>query len=106
MAVPSATLRLALMELLARNQMLQDHHRQLFVGERPRPFVDLAGGGVAAEQPGYVVDLRCGPGPLTADTGALAKPEPLIAVAQLGCCFGGQLRLRVEFAQTVPGEVH
>jgi trans-aconitate 2-methyltransferase len=36
-----------------------------FADERSRPFFDLAGR-IAAEKPGYVVDLGCGPGQLTA----------------------------------------
>lgn len=47
-----------------------------FSGERSRPFFDLAGR-IAAEQPGYVVDLGCGPGQLTAD---LARRWPLATV--------------------------
>lgn len=43
-----------------------------FTGERSRPFFDLLSR-VAADDPGYVVDLGCGPGNLTA---ALARRWP------------------------------
>lgn len=43
-----------------------------FSGERSRPFFDLTGR-IAATAPGYVVDLGCGPGQLTA---ALASRWP------------------------------
>ena len=42
---------------------------QRFGDERSRPFFDLVGR-VAAADPAVVVDLGCGPGPLTA---ALAR---------------------------------
>lgn len=45
---------------------------QRFGGERSRPFFDLVGR-VAADDPRVVVDLGCGPGPLTA---ALAERWP------------------------------
>lgn len=47
-----------------------------FADERSRPFFDLAGR-IAAEKPGYVVDLGCGPGQLTAD---LARRWPQATV--------------------------
>ncbi len=47
-----------------------------FADERSRPFFDLAGR-IAAENPGYVVDLGCGPGQLTAD---LARRWPQATV--------------------------
>lgn len=43
-----------------------------FADERSRPFFDLTGR-IAAAEPGYVVDLGCGPGNLTA---ALARRWP------------------------------
>ena len=43
-----------------------------FADERSRPFFDLTGR-IAATAPGYVVDLGCGPGQLTA---ALARRWP------------------------------
>jgi trans-aconitate 2-methyltransferase len=39
---------------------------QRFAGERARPFYDLLAR-VGTDQPGFVVDLGCGPGNLTAD---------------------------------------
>jgi trans-aconitate 2-methyltransferase len=48
-----------------------------FADERSRPFFDLAGR-IAAEAPGYVVDLGCGPGQLTAE---LARRWPHAVVA-------------------------
>jgi Trans-aconitate methyltransferase len=45
---------------------------QRFAGERGRPFFDLLTR-VRASDPGYVVDLGCGPGNLTA---ALAERWP------------------------------
>ena len=47
-----------------------------FGGERARPFFDLLAR-VGAEQPGYVVDMGCGPGNLTA---VLAERWPSAAV--------------------------
>jgi trans-aconitate 2-methyltransferase len=47
-----------------------------FADERSRPFFDLVGR-IAAEKPGYVVDLGCGPGQLTAD---LARRWPQATV--------------------------
>lgn len=47
-----------------------------FADERSRPFFDLAGR-VAATAPGYVVDLGCGPGQLTAE---LARRWPRATV--------------------------
>jgi trans-aconitate 2-methyltransferase len=47
-----------------------------FGGERARPFFDLAAR-VGADQPGYVADMGCGPGNLTA---ALAERWPLATV--------------------------
>jgi trans-aconitate 2-methyltransferase len=47
-----------------------------FADERSRPFFDLTGR-IAATAPGYVVDLGCGPGQLTA---ALARRWPDAAV--------------------------
>lgn len=47
-----------------------------FADERSRPFFDLTGR-IAAASPGYVVDLGCGPGQLTA---ALASRWPLASV--------------------------
>jgi trans-aconitate 2-methyltransferase len=47
-----------------------------FADERSRPFFDLAGR-IGAEKPGYVVDLGCGPGQLTAD---LARRWPQATV--------------------------
>src|SRR5215469_10665419 len=40
-----------------------------FADERSRPFFDLAGR-IGARSPGYVVDLGCGPGQLTASLAA------------------------------------
>jgi len=50
---------------------------QRFAGERGRPFFDLLAR-VRASDPGYVVDLGCGPGNLTA---ALAQRWPAAEVA-------------------------
>jgi trans-aconitate 2-methyltransferase len=74
-----------------------------FSGERSRPFFDLAGR-VAAEAPGSVVDLGCGPGQLTAELarrwphakvlGIDSSAEMIEAAtaAQHGCDgFGGRL---------------
>jgi trans-aconitate 2-methyltransferase len=47
-----------------------------FADERSRPFFDLAGR-IAAANPGYVVDLGCGPGQLTAE---LARRWPAATV--------------------------
>jgi trans-aconitate 2-methyltransferase len=47
-----------------------------FADERSRPFFDLAGR-IGAKEPGYVVDLGCGPGQLTAD---LARRWPQATV--------------------------
>src|SRR2546423_14378876 len=47
-----------------------------FGGERSRPFFDLLAR-VGAELPGYVVDMGCGPGNLTA---VLAERWPAAAV--------------------------
>jgi trans-aconitate 2-methyltransferase len=47
-----------------------------FADERSRPFFELAGR-IAAEKPGYVVDLGCGPGQLTAE---LARRWPQATV--------------------------
>jgi trans-aconitate 2-methyltransferase len=47
-----------------------------FADERSRPFFDLTAR-IGAEQPGYVVDLGCGPGQLTA---ALARRWPQATV--------------------------
>jgi trans-aconitate 2-methyltransferase len=47
-----------------------------FADERSRPFFDLVGR-IAAAKPGYVVDLGCGPGQLTAD---LARRWPRATV--------------------------
>jgi trans-aconitate 2-methyltransferase len=47
-----------------------------FADERSRPFFDLAGR-IGAQDPGYVVDLGCGPGQLTAD---LARRWPQATV--------------------------
>lgn len=74
-----------------------------FADERSRPFFDLVGR-VAAEAPGYVVDLGCGPGQLTAE---LARRWPHATVLGIdssaemieaataarygGDSFGGQL---------------
>jgi trans-aconitate 2-methyltransferase len=49
---------------------------QRFGGERARPFFDLLAR-VGAELPGYVVDMGCGPGHLTA---VLAERWPLAEV--------------------------
>jgi trans-aconitate 2-methyltransferase len=48
-----------------------------FTDERARPFLDLIAR-IGAEKPGYVVDLGCGPGNLTA---LLARRWPQAAVA-------------------------
>ena len=48
-----------------------------FAGERSRPFFDLAAR-INAAAPGYVVDLGCGPGQLTA-TLADRWPEAEVA---------------------------
>ncbi|MGB6456396.1 MAG: trans-aconitate 2-methyltransferase, partial [Streptosporangiaceae bacterium] len=74
-----------------------------FADERSRPFFDLVGR-VAAEAPGYVVDLGCGPGQLTAE---LARRWPNATVLGIdssaemieaataarygGDCFAGRL---------------
>jgi trans-aconitate 2-methyltransferase len=47
-----------------------------FADERSRPFLDLAGR-IGARNPGYVVDLGCGPGQLTA---SLAERWPAATV--------------------------
>jgi trans-aconitate 2-methyltransferase len=47
-----------------------------FAGERSRPFYDLAGR-IGAAEPGWVVDLGCGPGQLTA---SLAERWPVARV--------------------------
>jgi trans-aconitate 2-methyltransferase len=78
-----------------------------FADERSRPFFDLAAR-VGAEAPGYVVDLGCGPGQLTAE---LARRWPQAAVVGVdssvemidaatrarygGDGFGGRLSFRV-----------
>ncbi len=43
-----------------------------FADERSRPFFDLTGR-IGAVAPGYVVDLGCGPGQLTAGWPPLAR---------------------------------
>lgn len=77
-----------------------------FADERSRPFFDLAGR-IAAENPGYVVDLGCGPGQLTASLaerwpeatvlGIDSSAEMIRAAAAAGYA-GGDLRGRVSFA--------
>ena len=92
-----------------------------FADERSRPFFDLVGR-VAAEAPGYVVDLGCGPGQLTAE---LARRWPHATVLGIdssaemieaataarygGDCFGGRLSFELgdvrEFRPNRPVDV-
>ncbi|MGH3305711.1 MAG: trans-aconitate 2-methyltransferase [Streptosporangiaceae bacterium] len=78
-----------------------------FAEERSRPFFDLAGR-VATEAPGYVVDLGCGPGQLTAELarrwpqarvlGVDSSAEMIEAATTArygGDCFGGRLRFEL-----------
>lgn len=77
-----------------------------FADERSRPFYDLAGR-IAARSPGYVVDLGCGPGQLTA---SLAERWPaatvlgidssadMIRAATAAAYGGGALEGRLSFA--------
>ena len=79
-----------------------------FADERSRPFFDLAGR-IAAAAPGWVVDLGCGPGQLTASLAArwpdanvlgIDSSADMIAAAQRlddsGMGGRGTLRFRVE----------
>ena len=77
-----------------------------FADERSRPFFDLAGR-IAAVDPGYVVDLGCGPGQLTA-TLATRWQQPtvlgidssaeMIGAASAADYGGGSLADRLSFA--------
>jgi len=77
-----------------------------FADERSRPFFDLAGR-IGARNPGYVVDLGCGPGQLTASL-AQRWPEAMvrgidssaemISAATAAGYGGGDLRGRLTFA--------
>lgn len=83
-----------------------------FAGHRDRPFFDLTGR-VVAEDPGLVVDMGCGPGPLTA---ALADRWPAARVVGLDsspemveAARRGHKRANLAFAQAdaaawIPGE--
>ncbi|MBV9207793.1 MAG: trans-aconitate 2-methyltransferase [Actinobacteria bacterium] len=68
-----------------------------FGGERARPFFDLLAR-VGAELPGYVVDLGCGPGNLTA---LLAERWPSAAV----CGVDNSPQMIEAAGQRIPGAV-
>ena len=65
-----------------------------YAGERGRPFFDLLAR-VGAEEPGYVADLGCGPGNLTATlagrwpaaeiVGVDSSPEMIAAALAVKC---------------------
>lgn len=78
-----------------------------FADERSRPFFDLAGR-VAAQAPGSVVDLGCGPGQLTAELArrwpkatvlgvdsSVEMIEAATAARYGGDCFGGRLSFEI-----------
>jgi trans-aconitate 2-methyltransferase len=76
-----------------------------FADERSRPFFDLAGR-IGARNPGYVVDLGCGPGQLTAslaqrwpDTTVLGidSSAEMIEAATAAGYGGGDFRGRLSF---------
>ena len=75
-----------------------------FAGERSRPFFDLAAR-IGAADPGYVVDLGCGPGNLTAAlarrwpgaqvTGVDSSPEMIAAAAAEAALAPGRLSFTI-----------
>jgi len=77
-----------------------------FADERSRPFFDLAGR-IGAASPGYVVDLGCGPGQLTASLAArwpeatvlgIDSSAEMIRAARAAAYRDGDHRGRLSFA--------